>query len=113
MTAPQAYRRQLLPLVGLLMALGLACDADAPLDEYWVTTFPSSPGDAIEAEVDEPDFAPQRDLDDPSSSACGCASTECFEAWIEEHLGCGLCVVFFCDGEHTHACVPCDVGSDP
>lgn len=56
---------------------------------------PDAPGDAIPA-------------------VCGCTDQACIDAWVEDTLGCGVCVHVRCgDGPAVAACVACPVEPAP
>lgn len=53
-----------------------------------------------------------RDSDAPveiESSACACETADCVHNWIQEEVGCGVCVDMVCaDGRRIGGCLPCD-----
>lgn len=44
----------------------------------------------------------------PPSGPCTCDGPACIDAWVNEHLGCGVCAVFVCGGGHVHGCSVCE-----
>ena len=39
---------------------------------------------------------------------CDCTTEECLQAWAQEHLGCGFCMVLVCEDGPQHLCIVCD-----
>ena len=53
-------------------------------------------------------FAPEAAGDD----ACACETNECVVEWIEEHVGCDVCVTLVCDDGPIGGCVRCETESE-
>lgn len=64
--------------------------------------------------VPRPDFGTVLDgtvTDNPT--ACDCSDDSCTIAWIEENMGCGVCVHLLCGaGQYRAGCVPCPAPAD-
>jgi hypothetical protein len=74
--------------------------------------------DHVELAAAPPAPPPERDVlaaparaADPGLS-CDCADPRCMAAWIDEHMGCGVCAHVACGGEMVGVCVPCDASPD-
>lgn len=47
-------------------------------------------------------FAPEA-----AGDVCACETSDCVTDWIEEHVGCDVCVTLVCDDGPTGGCVRC------
>ena len=47
------------------------------------------------------------------SNVCECDSSECVVNFINDNIGCQVCVSFQCNQGAVHACNPCDGSLDP
>jgi hypothetical protein len=48
------------------------------------------------------------ELPDEPNDPCACQSDQCVENWIDENLGCDICVAFSCSNlERDHYCIGC------
>lgn len=41
-------------------------------------------------------------------TVCDCTTEACLAAWADQQAGCGYCVVFLCEDQPQHVCIPCD-----
>lgn len=48
------------------------------------------------------------ELPNPAATLCDCTDLSCRQEWVDDNLGCDLCVVVSCSGTGPqHTCVPC------
>lgn len=50
---------------------------------------------------------------DENPTACECVDESCVLEWIEDNMGCGVCVHLSCGAAPRAGCVPCPVPTDP
>ncbi len=45
-------------------------------------------------------------------SICGCTTNQCAQDWLDDNVGCDLCITVICeDGSQTGGCSFCDDGT--
>jgi hypothetical protein len=93
-------------LVFCLMAA--ACGAD-DLDDPG--EFATATGAGFPTLEIGPDFF-EEVLDAGAAGVCQCATAACLAAWVEEHIGCDVCVVLGCSPS-VGVCTFCERELDP
>jgi hypothetical protein len=44
---------------------------------------------------------------------CQCNSQACVDSWVDDNLGCNVCISLYCDGEPGgHVCAQCSIVND-
>jgi hypothetical protein len=72
-------------------------DDELPID----TAAAASP--VFHHELIEQYYAPQS-----AFGICNCTTDACLDTWADQQAGCGYCMVFLCDSQPQHVCIPCD-----
>lgn len=87
------------PTTDSAIGVALVFDAaDRPAYEAYRLELEAHTTPDPQAALSAPEAIDELFLGAADSAVCECADAECATAWIEENLGCGVCVLAICDG---------------
>lgn len=101
-----------------LVAALSACAADESLSDEGAdteltfdTVVPAFPADQEVIHIDP--MLSGYGVDDSGANVCDCTTGDCVVNWINDNIGCQVCVSFQCNLGSVHACNPCDESIEP